>query len=607
MALLGAGSLLLLMVVILIVAWSSEVRAPVDAALKRKRAAGLVMAAVVVHLAATLGIAAFATADDTVTRAFAGTRVAPLVLLALLTILSLSAAVTRSGVKAGRALVLISISTAALLAWSLIPGNDFILLVPVAAGLVLVLYLIGMRRRSTADFEHEGWYGFGPGVFMFLALLFASFLSGSLVVGVAEFLRIPRTVGHALEQNPVWRSVTESTALGEITVPTAYRMFAGVLLVAIVVAVAVIVFWAVVHLFNRRIIAYPSAYDSGVGMPPGEPGEFRPRKMPASLEPRLQRVADRQRWSSLAQRGEPAAWIVVLLVWLSVTVSLAASAARGRTPNDSALQAWFNDVGLFVNLNLAGWGVVAGAVLVLGLAIGNAASTKDRPLSLIWDIICFLPRAAHPFAPPCYGERVVPELSDRMAAWLEQAKLKNAQIVVSAHSLGAVLGIAALFHLKAVSPETDFTRIRLLTYGVQLRSYFGRFFPELLGPAVLSTAPSAGPALSPADPWNTQVSCDFDLAKEEHVIQHGKYTLTSLLNGDWGETKPGPARHHWINIWRRTDYLGFPIDSYCTGRGQRDRIAEEIEPSGYMEEVATHANYLSTAVYAAARDDLITN
>lgn len=605
MALLVAGGLLLLMVVVLVVAWSSEVRAPVETALKRKQAAGLVMVAVVLHLAVTLGIACFATPDDTVTRAFAGTRVAPLVLLALLTILSLSAAVTRSGVRASRAFVLISISTAALLAWSLIPGNDLILLVPVVAGLVLAVDLLRMRRRSIAVSEHEGWFGFGPGVFMLLAVMFASFLSGSLVVGVAEFLRSPRTVGQVLAQNPVWRSVTESTALGEITVPTAYRMFAGVLLVAIVVAVAVVAFWAVVHLFKRRIIAYPSAYDSGVGMPPGEPGEFRPRKMPESLEPRLQRVADRQRWSSLAQRGEPAVWIVVLLVWLAVTVSLAASAARGRTPNDSALQAWFNDVAVFVNLNLAGWGVVAGAVLVLGLAIGNAASSKDRPLSLIWDIICFLPRAAHPFAPPCYGERVVPELSDRMAEWLRPADRTGAQIVLSAHSLGAVLAIAALFHLKATSPESDFTRIRLLTYGVQLRSYFGRFFPELLGSAVLSTAPSVGPALRPADPWTKQVSRDFALAKSLHVTVYEKYSLASLLNGDWGEEKPSRPKNHWINIWRRTDYLGFPIDSFCTGRGQRDRIAEEIEPSGYMEEVATHANYLSTAAYTTARNTLI--
>lgn len=86
------------------------------------------------------------------------------------------------------------------------------------------------------------------------------------------------------------------------------------------------------------------------------------------------------------------------------------------------------------------------------------------------------------------------------------------------------------------------TRIRLLTYGVQLRSYFGRFFPELLGPAVVSTAPSAGPALRRADPWIKQVSLDFVLANKVHATEHGKYTLASLLNGDWGRAVASPNK-----------------------------------------------------------------
>lgn len=603
MSLLLAGFVLLMAIAVMVVMWSSEVRAAASTALRRKRAAGLIMFTVVLHLAATLVVVASATPADTVGRSFAGTRVAPLVLLALLTILSLSAAVTRSGVRATMAFTLISISTAALLAWSVIPESDPVLLIPLGAGLVLAVD-ITRRRRGIATVEHEGWFGFGPGVFMFLSIMFASFLSGSLVVGVAEFLRSPRIVSKVLEGNPVWRSVSESPGQG-IEVPPSYRVFAGVLLVAIMVALAIVLILAGVNLFRRRIIAYPPLYDSGVGMPHGLPGEFRPLRVSSLLGPRQQRVADKQRWSSLAQRGEPAVWIVVLLVWLAVTVSLAASAARNRTLIDSGMHTWLYRVADFVDLHLAGWGVVGGAVLVLGLAIGNAASSKDRPLSLIWDIICFLPRAAHPFAPPCYGERVVPELSDRMAEWLHQNCRKDVSIVLSAHSLGAVLAIAALFHLKATSPDTDFSRIRLLTYGVQLRSYFGRFFPELLGPAVLSTTPSVGPALWPADPWSKQVARDRDRANAGQYTVPEKYSLASLLSGGWGKPGHSQVRRNWTNIWRRTDYLGFPIDSFCTGPGQRDRIAEEIEPNGYMEEVATHANYLSTAAYTTSRNALI--
>jgi hypothetical protein len=192
-----------------------------------------------------------------------------------------------------------------------------------------------------------------------------------------------------------------------------------------------------------------------------------------------------------------------------------------------------------------------------------------------------------------------------MAEWLHQNRRQDVSIVLSAHSLGAVLAIAALFHLKATSPDTDFSRIRLLTYGVQLRSYFGRFFPELLGPAVLSTTPSVGPALCPADPWSKQVARDYDRANAEQYTVPENYSLASLLSGGWGKPGNSQVSRNWINIWRRTDYLGFPIDSFCTGPGQRDRIAEEIEPNGYMEEVATHANYLSTDAYTTSRNALI--
>ena len=152
---------------------------------------------------------------------------------------------------------------------------------------------------------------------------------------------------------------------------------------------------------------------------------------------------------------------------------------------------------------------VLGAIAVFAIVAvaTNALTKKERPLGVMWDLICFLPRAGHPFGPPCYAERVVPELRQRMLNWLGPDGLtqqNERKVVLSAHSLGAVLAVACLFTLQ---PDTRVAikNVGLLTYGTQLRVYFGRFWPELFGPGPLGTRPQTGPSLWRADPWFRQV------------------------------------------------------------------------------------------------------
>ena len=102
-----------------------------------------------------------------------------------------------------------------------------------------------------------------------------------------------------------------------------------------------------------------------------------------------------------------------------------------------------------------------------------------RTIGILWDVGTFWPRAAHPFAPPCYAERAVPDLTWRMATW---TRATGGRLVISGHSQGSVLAAAAAWQLTPAVRK----RVALLTYGSPLERLYGRWFPAHFGPAALS-------------------------------------------------------------------------------------------------------------------------
>jgi hypothetical protein len=233
--------------------------------------------------------------------------------------------------------------------------------------------------------------------------------------------------------------------------------------------------------------------------------------------------------------------------------------------------------------------------------IGAGGRSRTRPLGLVWDLVCFLPRAAHPFGPPCYAERTVPELVSRCEWWLETAPpaavaatdgeaRRGDRIVISAHSLGSVLAVATVLALPERMLSDPRRPVRLLTYGTQLRAYFGRIFPELLGPAVLGVPDARRGRFWAGDPWEHEADRGA-LVAVPHPPAPG--SLTARL-GDGG----------WISLWRRTDYLGFPVWSYAAEANPVDRAAEEVDDTGYLLEVVTHGNYPRAGRYRDALRDL---
>ena len=122
-----------------------------------------------------------------------------------------------------------------------------------------------------------------------------------------------------------------------------------------------------------------------------------------------------------------------------------------------------------------------GGLVIALIAMGRLAyrdQSARRTVGILWDVGTFWPRAAHPFAPPCYAERAVPDLTWRMGTWTE---MTGGRLVISGHSQGSVLAAAAVWQLDHATRS----RVVLLTYGSPLERLYGRWFPEAFGPSAL--------------------------------------------------------------------------------------------------------------------------
>ncbi|MFF5218770.1 hypothetical protein [Micromonospora sp. NPDC000442] len=121
------------------------------------------------------------------------------------------------------------------------------------------------------------------------------------------------------------------------------------------------------------------------------------------------------------------------------------------------------------------------AAVVLGLLVGGVLAYRTaqfrRYVGVLWDLGTFWPRVAHPFAPPCYAERAVPELSRRIVHLTEQGH----GVLLTGHSHGSVLLAATILQL----PPQVCGRLALLTYGSPLRRLYTRLFPAYVSEDVL--------------------------------------------------------------------------------------------------------------------------
>lgn len=127
--------------------------------------------------------------------------------------------------------------------------------------------------------------------------------------------------------------------------------------------------------------------------------------------------------------------------------------------------------------------VATGALLWLGtltltalaaglITVGRSAilgEDKRRGVNVLWDVIAFWPRSAHPFVPPAYSHRAVRDLEERVDWNLRQVAddrvasggvRDGRDVVLCPHSQGSLLAFAALLRMANRTDSVTAARAR---------------------------------------------------------------------------------------------------------------------------------------------------
>ncbi|MFI1760964.1 hypothetical protein ACH41H_02650 [Streptomyces sp. NPDC020800] len=195
---------------------------------------------------------------------------------------------------------------------------------------------------------------------------------------------------------------------------------------------------------------------------------------------RTRGIAHARAMATLTDRAPQAVAVLATATLLLGTAALTGALVSAETPEAAARRT--NDVvrtAAGISQTFGSWLVGFGFLLLVtwGRRAYKDASAR-RTIGILWDVGTFWPRAAHPFAPPCYAERAVPDLTWRAATWTRST---GGRLVLSGHSQGSVLATAAAWQL---TPSVR-GRVALLTYGSPLERLYGRWFPAHFGPDAL--------------------------------------------------------------------------------------------------------------------------
>lgn len=287
----------------------------------------------------------------------------------------------------------------------------------------------------------------------------------------------------------------------------------------------------------------------------------------------------RRRTAGLAHRAE-ALLDVAGLVTAPVALTITVCALTGDAPWDREHLGWTRGVATTAMYLMV---LTAGGLILLGSYIRRSESAR-KAVGVIWDLATFWPRAAHPLAPPCYAERVVPELHTR-TRWALDAPPASPdpavpnQVILSGHSQGSLIVVSMASRLR----DEDLARVRVITYGSQIRALYGRVFPRVFGADDIGyNRTLLPPRLRSGFP-----DIGFEQAPQPDPAAAG--SLRQRLESAGGS---------WISLFRRTDPLGYRV--FSDSDSSLDRPVPEVPPDGSGDPgpvVRAHSDYQHTGTY----------
>jgi hypothetical protein len=197
--------------------------------------------------------------------------------------------------------------------------------------------------------------------------------------------------------------------------------------------------------------------------------------------------------------------------------------------------------GLATLTALAGILVAGSLVTLLRLAYSNSA--KRKTIGALWDVGTFWPRAVHPFAPPCYAERAVPEVVDRI-------------LLLTGHAGSKTDDVASL---HAQAGQMDLPRTPGLTVPPGPLLLTGYSQGSAIAPAVVAQLP-AGVLRSVA---LLTLACPaqriYGRAFPAYFGRRQLAALAGMLDANTAPGQPpeqGQPPGRWKNLCRRSDYIG---------------------------------------------------